>query len=248
MRVSTLCTLSVIKLRHQMFDNIFSTHVTHHSVQMSCKAAARLFARPYMRHATLPRVLVHFSTYVMPRRCTFSFTSPHKITHRCYFALPHTCGATLLPAHLALPYHATSCHVAARFLTLLHIRHAMLPHVQLHFSTYVMHCCCTFSCVSVPTHATPLRLLRTSVHTSCYGAARSLTLMPHVGSHLSTYVMLRCRTSTGTSPHTSCYAATRSLALLHVCHVPLLYVCLLRKLVPRQARSGNMSAFGNGAG
>ena len=26
----------------------FSTHVTHHSVQMSCKAAARLFARPYI--------------------------------------------------------------------------------------------------------------------------------------------------------------------------------------------------------
>ena len=135
-----------MKFRHQLFDNIFSTHVTHHSTQMSCKAAARLFARPYIRHATLTRVLVYFSTYVMPRRCTFPFISPHKsrIAAILHF---HThmllrCCTLIWRFHIMLrcrtfccTFPHTSCYVAARSVAFFHISHVMLPHVLLHFST-----------------------------------------------------------------------------------------------------------------
>ena len=219
MRVSTLCTLSVIKLRHQMFDNIFSTHVTHHSVQMSCKAAARLFARPYMRHATLPRVLVHFSTYVMPRRCTFSFTSPHKnhasllfctSTHMWCYAAARSFGASIscyiMPRCRTFSYTSphTSCYVAARSVALFHIRHALLLYVLLrfrthacdaaaptsHFCTHIMLRCRAFSYTYAARWLAPLHI-------------RHATL-PHVHWHFPTYVMLRCHTFTCTSPRMSC--------------------------------------------
>ena len=46
------------------------------------------------------------------------------------------------------------CNHIVRSPALPHIRHATLLHVLLHFHTYVMLRCCTFSC--------------TSTHTSCY--------------------------------------------------------------------------------
>ena len=103
------------------------------------------------------------------------------------------------------------CNHAVRSLALPHIRHATLPHVILHFHTYVMLRCCTFSC--------------TSTRTSCYAAARSLALphirhatLLHILVHVHAYVMLRCYTFSCTSTHTSCYAAARSLALPHIRH------------------------------
>ena len=100
-----------------------------------------------------------------------------------------------------------------------HIRHATLLDVLLHFHTYVMLRCWTFSC--------------TSTHTSCHAAGRSLAL-PHIHHatllgvllHFHTYVMLRCWTFSCTSTHRSCYAAGRSLALPHISHTTLLDVLL----------------------
>ena len=112
-----------------------------------------------------------------------------------------------------------SCYVAARSVALLHIRHVMLPHVLLHF--FHMR------------NVLPLYvLLRFRAH-ACDAAART--------SHFHTHIMPRCRAFSYT------YAA-RWLALLHIRHVFLLYVCVLGKLVPRHARSGNMSAFGMALG
>ena len=109
------------------------------------------------------------------------------------------------------------CNHIVRSLALPHVRHATLLHVLLHFHTYVMLRCCTFSC--------------TSTHTSCYAAARSLALphvrhatLLHVLLRFHTYVMLRCCTFSCTSTHTSCYAAARFLALPHVRHATLLHV------------------------
>ena len=119
------------------------------------------------------------------------------------------------------------CDHIVRSLTLPHIRHATLLHILLHFHTYVMLRCCTFSC--------------TSTHRSCYASARSpafphirhSTLL-HVLLHFHTYVILRCCTFSCTSSirhatllhvffcctstHTSCYAAARSLLLPHIRH------------------------------
>ena len=112
-----------------------------------------------------------------------------------------------------------------------HIRHATLLDVLLHFHTYIMLRCLTFSFTSTHTSVTlPLLdfLLHfhkyimprcwtfscTSTHTSCYAARLSLAL-PRIHHamlidfrlHFHTYVMLRCWTFSFTSTHTSCYAA-----------------------------------------
>ena len=96
----------------------------------------------------------------------------------------------------------SDCNRIVRSLALPHICHATLLHMLLHFHTYVMLRCCTFSC--------------TSTHTSCYAAAHFLAL--------PIYVMLRCCTFSCTSTRTSCYAAARSFALPHMCHAMLLHV------------------------
>ena len=108
------------------------------------------------------------------------------------------------------------CNDIVRSLALPHIHHATLLHVLLHFHTYIMLRCCTFSC--------------TFTHTSCYAAARSLALphirhatLLHILLHFHTYVMLRCCTFSCASTHTSCYAAARSFALPHICHAMLLH-------------------------
>ena len=46
-------------------------------ISTSCYAAANSLALPYIRHATLLQVLLHFPTYVMLRCCKFSCTSIH---------------------------------------------------------------------------------------------------------------------------------------------------------------------------
>ena len=127
--------------------------------------------------------------------------------------------ATANTQYVLLHSTHTSCYAAARSLALPRIRHATLLHVLLHFHTYVLLRCCTFSC--------------TSTHTSCYAAARSLALphirlatLLHVLLHFHAYVMLRCCTFSCTSTHTSCYAAARSLALPHIRHATLLRVLL----------------------
>mgnify|MGYP007105149028 CR=1 FL=1 len=56
-----------------------------------------------------------------------------------------------------------SCYAAAQYLSLPHIRHSTLLHVLLHFHTYVMLRCCTFSCAST--------------HTSCYEPEQLAMLM-----------------------------------------------------------------------
>ena len=122
---------------------------------MWCYAAARSFG-------------ASISCYIMPRCRTFSYTSPHtsciaavrslafpypRMRRRCaYFALLYTHHATVprvllhLCRTLARTSPHTSCYAAARPLALPHIRHATLPHVHLHFSTYVMFLCCMFVC------------------------------------------------------------------------------------------------------
>ena len=100
------------------------------------------------------------------------------------------------------------------------IRHATLLHVLLHFHAYVMlRCCCTLVC--------------TSTHTSCYAAARSLTIPQGTSCHaaacfffwrIHTYVMLRCCTFSCASTHTSCHAAARFLVVPHICRATLLHV------------------------
>ena len=145
------------------------------NVHCDCSYKVRSLTLPHTRHATQLHVLMHFHTYayfhtyVMLRSCTFSCTSTH-IRH-----------ATLLQVLLHFGAH-TSCYAAARSLALphayviigfctfrctsTHIHHATPLQVLMHFHTYVMLRCCTFSCTS------------THIHTSCYAAARSLSL-PH---------------------------------------------------------------------
>ena len=86
------------------------------------------------------------------------------------------------------------CNHAVRSLALPHIRHATLLRVLLHIHTYVLLCCCTFSC--------------TSTHTSCYAAARSLAL-PHIRHATLLHALLRFHT------YTSCYEPEQ-LAMLMV--------------------------------
>ena len=106
----------------------------------------------------------------------------------------------------------------------------------LHFHTYVMLRCCTFSCASTHTscyaarslalprihHATLLHVLL-HFHTyvilrcctfSCTSSICHATLL-HVFFHFHAYVMLRCCTFSFTSTHTSCYELEQ-LAMLMV--------------------------------
>ena len=213
MRVSTLCTLSTP--HYPPFCVFFycglKFGITGKLHETSTSNVWQYFL--HTRHASL-------RTNVMQSRCALICTSihtschdaarspallhiNHASPHRCYFALPHTCVATLLHAHLALPYHAT------------------LPHVLLHFSTYIVLCCRTFSC--------------TFPHTSCIAAVRSLALpcprmqrrcayfaLPYTHHATVPCVLLHlCRTLACTSPHTSCHAAARPLAPLHIRHATL---------------------------
>ena len=118
------------------------------NVHCDCNHIVHSLALPHVRHATLLHVLLRFHTYVMLRCCTFSCASTHTSCNAAArsFALPHT-----------------SCNAAARSFALPHIRHAMLLHVLLHFHTYVMLCCCTFS--------------GAFTHTSCYEPEQLAMLM-----------------------------------------------------------------------
>ena len=86
-----------------------------------------------------------------------------------------------------------------RSLALPHIRHARLLEFLLHFHTYVMLRCWTFSCTSTHTSCYAAGRSCASTHTSCYAARHSLAL-PHIHHatlldvllHFHTCVMLRC--------------------------------------------------------
>ena len=118
-----------------------STHTSCHaarslalpSTHTSCHAAARSFALPHIRRATL-HVFLHFHTYAM-LRCTFSCTSTHMSCYAARFlALTHIRHATL---HVLLHFHT---YVVPR-----------CTFSCTSFHTYVMPRCCTFFCTSTHT-------------------------------------------------------------------------------------------------
>ena len=183
---------------------------------LSCYATVRSVAHrhAHTRHAisALLYILLRFHAHVMLRYCTFSCAFTLMSCYATFFAIPHTCHATLLYAFCLL--HSTcSCHA-----TLLHALFNLHTHVMLRY--------CTFSCTSTRIHK------HTHTHTSCYKCAtvHSLALPPSrhatVRSLPSTLMSCYVLSFSCASTHMSCYTLACSLALRHICHATLLLLLL----------------------
>ena len=167
---------------------------------LSCYATVRSVAHrhAHTRHAisALLYILLRFHAHVMLRYCTFSCAFTLMSCYATFFAIPHTCHATLLYAFCLL--HSTcSCHA-----TLLHALFNLHTHVMLRY--------CTFSCTSTRIHK----------HTHTHHATSAL---PYILSRFHPHVM---RLYAPCLPHSCHATFFRSLALPHTCHATLLLVLL----------------------